>query len=57
MRYAQTGRWSGWLEVDGTRHQVTPDRWWGSRDRSWGIRPVGEPEPPGINAARPLEGF
>ncbi len=57
MRYAQTGRWEGWVEVDGTRVEVTPDRWWGSRDRSWGIRPVGEPEPAGIQAARPLEGF
>ena len=41
-RLAQLGSWSGWLEVDGERHEVTPDRWWGSRDRSWGIRPVGE---------------
>lgn len=57
MRYAQTGRWEGWIEVDGERREVTPDRWWGSRDRSWGIRPVGEPEPAGIQAARPLEGF
>lgn len=24
MRYAQTGRWTGWLTVDGTRHEVTP---------------------------------
>jgi hypothetical protein len=47
-RLAQLGGWSGWLDVDGTRFEVTPDRWWGSRDRSWGIRPVGEPEPPGI---------
>ena len=28
--------------------RVTPDAWLGSRDRSWGVRPVGEPEPPGI---------
>ncbi len=57
MRYAQTGRWEGWVQVDDRRFEVTPDRWWGSRDRSWGIRPVGEPEPPGIQAARPMEGF
>lgn len=57
MRYAQTGRWEGWISYDGERREVTPDRWWGSRDRSWGIRPVGEPEPPGISAARPMEGF
>ena len=27
---------------------VTPDHCWGNRDRSWGCRPVGEPEPDGI---------
>jgi len=48
MRFAQTGCWSGSLEVGDRRFEVTPDRWWGSRDRSWGIRPVGEPEHPGI---------
>lgn len=50
-RLAQTGCWSGRLVVDGKAFEITPDRWWGSRDRSWGVRPVGEPEPPGINAA------
>jgi hypothetical protein len=30
---------------------VTPDTWWGSRDRSWGIRPVGEAEPAGIGGS------
>ena len=48
VRLAQTGRWTGTITVDGETIDVTPDRWWGSRDRSWGIRPVGEPEPPGI---------
>ncbi|MFI0353898.1 hypothetical protein [Actinomadura sp. 9N407] len=47
-RLAQTGRWTGSVVIDGERIEITPDRWWGSRDRSWGIRPVGEPEPPGI---------
>ncbi len=27
---------------------MTPDRCWGTRDRSWGVRPVGEPESDGI---------
>ena len=48
MRFAQTGYWSGTLEVGGVSVAVTPDRWWGTRDRSWGVRPVGEPEHPGI---------
>jgi len=50
VRVAQTGRWTGSLRVAGERLDVTPERWWGFRDRSWGIRPVGEPEPPGIGA-------
>ena len=27
---------------------MTPERCWGTRDRSWGVRPVGEPETDGI---------
>jgi hypothetical protein len=49
MRFAQTGCWAGWLEVDGERFDVTPDSWWGTRDRSWGVRPHGEKEPEGIH--------
>ncbi|MGE5286793.1 MAG: hypothetical protein ACM3ML_06225 [Micromonosporaceae bacterium] len=55
MRLAQTGRWQGHVNVGGEEVQVTPDRWWGSRDRSWGVRPVGEPEPPGIQARNPAQ--
>ena len=47
MRLAQTGRWSGTIESSGRTFDVTPDRWWGTRDRSWGVRPVGEEEPAG----------
>lgn len=57
QRFAQLGTWEGELRVDGTTHPVTPDRWLGSRDRSWGIRPVGEAEPPGRNADEAIEGF
>ena len=56
-RFAQLGTWAGDLSVDGTDHRVTPDVWLGSRDRSWGIRPVGEAEPPGRSAEDPREGF
>lgn len=48
MRFLQTGSWSGTLLLDGEEVAVTPDRFWGNRDRSWGVRPVGEPEPGGI---------
>ncbi|MEZ5321949.1 MAG: hypothetical protein R2698_07755 [Microthrixaceae bacterium] len=50
-RFAQTGRWSGTLRVHGQTFEVDPATWEGTRDRSWGIRPVGEPEPPGRQAA------
>jgi hypothetical protein len=48
VRLAQTGRWEGVLRISGEEIAVTPDVWRGARDRSWGIRPVGEPEPAGI---------
>ncbi len=54
VRFAQTGHWTGWLRVGDKRFEVTPDRWKGSRDRSWGIRPVGEREPEGIHAGAPV---
>ncbi len=46
-RMTQNGRWSGWLSVDGQRIEASDD-WTGTRDRSWGVRPVGasEPQPP-----------
>lgn len=47
-RFAQTGSWEGTLKVGDRTISLTPDRFWGSRDRSWGVRPVGESEPPGI---------
>ncbi len=41
-RLTQHGEWTGTLLVDGQRIDVGAERFWGSRDRSWGIRPVGE---------------
>jgi len=41
-RLTQLGVWSGWIEVDGERFSVDPADVVGSRDRSWGIRSVGE---------------
>src|SRR5206468_11686183 len=49
--------WRGAIEVGGETFDVTPDHWRGTRDRSWGVRPVGEPEPPGIAAHKPNLGF
>jgi len=46
-RFAGVGTWEGEMRVDGQTIAITPDRWTATRDRSWGIRPVGEPEPAG----------
>jgi hypothetical protein len=55
VRLAQTGRWTGHVRSGSQEFAVTPDRWRGARDRSWGIRPVGEGEPPGIQARNPAQ--
>lgn len=46
-RMTQNGHWSGWLSVGGERVDAGAN-WAGTRDRSWGVRPVGasEPQPP-----------
>ncbi|NBU36635.1 MAG: hypothetical protein EBS32_00110 [Actinobacteria bacterium] len=41
-RLTQLGTWTGWIEVDGDRIEVDAQTVVGSRDRSWGIRNVGE---------------
>jgi len=47
-RFAQVGTWEGRLSVADKTFEVTPERWKGARDHSWGVRPIGEPEPLGI---------
>jgi len=44
-RLTQNGRYHGWIELDGVRETV--DGFVGTRDRSWGVRPVGlrDPQP------------
>jgi len=37
----QAGRWSGWIEADGARHELVTAR--GNRDKSWGPRRWGGP--------------
>jgi hypothetical protein len=56
-RYSQVGAWSGTLEVGGQSYTVEPDSWRGARDHSWGVRGVGEPEPPGIRVKSAAQGF
>jgi hypothetical protein len=51
-RYHQVGQATGWLEIDGKRHELRDDApWGGSRDRSWGIY---ESRPPLLGAAHLL---
>jgi len=38
IRFHQPGTVSGWIEIQGVRHAVNPDEWFGFRDRSWGVR-------------------
>lgn len=54
VRYHQTGTASGWIELDGERHEMSPDSWVSTRDHSWGVRydvgvpPVDTEPRPGI---------
>lgn len=54
QRFAQLGRWEGTLSVHGADIAVSADRCGGSRDRSWGVRPVGEKQPDGIRQTFPV---
>lgn len=36
---------TGEIAIGGTTLTLAPGQYWGSRDRSWGIRPIGEREP------------
>jgi hypothetical protein len=45
-RLTQNGRYTGWIEIDGVREYLASGCV-GTRDRSWGVRPVGigDPQP------------
>ncbi len=52
-RFAQFGRWEGEITYAGETVTVEPARVYGTKDRSWGVRPVGPARPrPGPAAAR-----
>jgi len=55
-RFAQVGTWEGVLRIADDEVPVSPDVWVGTRDRSWGIRPVGEGEPTGRPGTIPPPG-
>jgi hypothetical protein len=50
-RFAQFGRWEGEVRCAGRTLTIDPARVVGTKDRSWGIRPVGERDPAGAPPA------
>ncbi len=54
-RFTQFGTWEGWLAVGAERIKLDASHVLGTRDRSWGVRPVGEREATG--APGPLPQF
>jgi hypothetical protein len=44
-RLAQMGHWTGTIGVPGTSLTLGPATVYGTKDRSWGIRPAGQPAP------------
>ena len=52
-RFTQMGYWQGYFQIDGDHFEVR--RACGTRDKSWGVRPVGEPQggAPGLLSGEP----
>src|ERR1019366_363223 len=42
-RATQLGTWSGWRESDGERLVLEASPTYGTKDRSWGVRPLADP--------------
>jgi hypothetical protein len=57
LRYHQTGVASGWVELDGERTDISPGKWFSTRDHSWGVRQdVGTP-PPDVEGGGAISGL
>jgi hypothetical protein len=52
-RFTQFGTWEGWLAVGAERIKLDASHVLGTRDRSWGVRPVGERETTGAPGGPP----
>jgi hypothetical protein len=46
-RFDQFGRWKGEIRYAGQSLRIDPTRVYGTKDRSWGVRPVGMQDPGG----------
>lgn len=59
-RMTQNGRYEGWIAVDGDHRDLAPGTM-GTRDRSWGVRPIGtrdtQPIPRGAQGGAPTGFF
>jgi hypothetical protein len=51
--FVQAGTYSGWIEIDGRRHDATG--WTGERDRSWGVRPASARVRRGLHTWLPMQ--
>ncbi|MEU3618724.1 hypothetical protein ABZ725_41345 [Streptomyces sp. NPDC006872] len=56
-RFVQAGRCVGWLRAGGALTRLTAGAWTGTRDRSWGVRPVPGEEGGRLAQDHPTEGF
>jgi hypothetical protein len=52
-RLTQNGAYEGFIEVKGKRIEIAREAVLGTRDRSWGVRPVGLGDPQGSAPPRP----
>jgi hypothetical protein len=51
-RLTQNGSYEGFVEVGGRRTEIRRDQVLGTRDRSWGVRPIGLSDPQGVAPPR-----
>ncbi|WP_314253728.1 hypothetical protein [Streptomyces sp. DSM 40907] len=51
-RFVQAGQVTGTIRAKGEEHTLTPGEWTGTRDRSWGVRPI-----PGEEGGRAAEEY
>ncbi|MCX4976114.1 hypothetical protein [Streptomyces sp. NBC_00620] len=56
-RFVQAGRCEGWIRVGGEEIRLTGDQWTGTRDRSWGVRPIPGEEGGRLADENQTEGF
>jgi hypothetical protein len=52
-RFTQFGTWEGRIVAGGVHTEVSASSVYGVRDRSWGVRPIGEPQTGGPPASPP----